>query len=185
MDLQVSLKKILKKGILSDELDFQRASMRDRKLRLLIKEFPDLAEDRKQLRALLKSYEDKHWNDKKVTDEKVQESEQAGQIAESERVFIENRKNIIKLKLQEAGLKQKDLGTILGHSSATYMSELINGINPFTLNDLVVIHSLLNIELENLVPTILPKQIQVRISNTISKMENPKLKSKAESLLFA
>lgn len=185
MNLQVSLKKILKKGTLTDELDFQRASMMDRKLRLLIKEFPDLAEDRKQLRALLKSYEDKNWSDKKVTDEKVQESEQAGQIAESERVFIENRKNIIKLKLQEAGLKQKDLGTILGHSSATYMSELINGINPFTLNDLVVIHSLLNIELENLVPTILPKQIQVRISNTISKMENPKLKSKVESLLFA
>lgn len=185
MDLQVSLKKILKKETLTSELEFERASVIGRKLQLLVKEFPELEEDRKQLRTLLKSYEDEHWIAQKITDEHVEESERAMQIAEDERVFLENRKSQIKLKLKEVGLKQKDLGSILGHTSATYMSELINGINPFTLNDLILIHSLLNIELENLIPTTLPLQVKDRVLKTISRMENPKLKSKAESLLFA
>lgn len=182
MDLQVSLKKILKKGILTSELEFERASVIDRKLRLLVKEFPELNEERKQLRALLNSYEDKHWVTAEITDRKVEESERAAQIAEDECVFLTNRKNLIKAKLKEFGLTQKDLGFILGHTSATYVSELINGINPFTLNDLIVIHSMLNIELECLIPTIIPKQVQVRISDTLLNMKNPKLISKAESL---
>jgi len=61
MDLQVNLKKILKKGAISTELDFQRALIIDRGMRLLVKEFPGLSADREQLRALLKAYEDKYW----------------------------------------------------------------------------------------------------------------------------
>lgn len=182
MDLQVSLKKILKKGNLTSELEFEQSSIIDRKLRLLVKEFPELNEERKQLRTLIKSYEDKHWLGREITEKQVEESDLAAQIAENERIFMENRKNQIKSKLKEVGLTQKDLGFILGHTSATYMSELINGINPFTLNDLVVIHSLLNIELKNLVPTMLPKQVQVKISNIIEKMKNLKLKLKADTL---
>lgn len=176
MDLQVGLKKLLKKGILSSELDFQRASIIDRQLRLLVKEFPELTQDRKQLRALLKAYEDTHWVEDEITDKKVQDSDLAVHFAEQERVFIEKRKNIIKLKLKEKRLTQKELGAILGHSSATYMSELINGVNPFTLNDLIVIHHLLNIELENLVPTILTRQVRNRVLQTITKLNNPQLK---------
>lgn len=182
MDLQVSLKRILKEGNLTSELEFERASVIDRKLRLLIKEYPELQEDRKQLRALLKSYEDKNWIAKETTDQQVEESELAIKIAEEELVFIENRTNRIKLRLKEVGLTQKDLGFILGHTSATYMSELINGINPFTLNDLIVIHSILNIELENLIQTRIPKQVQVRISSLLSKDKNLMLKSKVKSL---
>jgi hypothetical protein len=52
----------------------------------------------------------------------------------------------------------------------------MNGINPFTLNDLIVIHQLLNIELENLIPTILSQQVRSRLLGTISKLKNPKLK---------
>lgn len=61
MDLQVSLKKILKKGFISNELEFQRASIIDRQLRLLIKTHPGLAVERGLLRDILKSYEDDHW----------------------------------------------------------------------------------------------------------------------------
>jgi transcriptional regulator with XRE-family HTH domain len=176
MDLQVGLKKLLKKGVLSDELDFQRASVIDRRLRLLVKEFPELTEERKQLRTLLKAYEDKHWVEQEVTDKKVQESDLAVHFAEQERIFLEKRKNMIKSKLKEKGLTQKELGAILGHTSATYMSELMNGINPFTLTDLIVIHHLLNIELENLIPTILTKQVRNRVLETIAKLDNPHLK---------
>ena len=185
MDLQVSLKKLLKKGVLTSELDFQRASVIDRRMRLLVKEFPELAEDRKQLRALLEAYEEKHWVEQEITDKKIEESEAAENFAEQERVFVEKRKDAIRAKLKEIGLTQKELGAILGHASATYMSELINGINPFTLNDLVIIHKLLNIELENLIPTVLTRQVRNRLLGTIKKLDNPYLKqSKLKELVL-
>jgi antitoxin component HigA of HigAB toxin-antitoxin module len=176
MDLQVNLRKILKKGAISSELEFQRVSIIDRRIRLLVKDFPGLADERAQLRALLKAYEDKHWLNQEITDKKVEESDQAQHFAEQERVFLDRRKNAIRSKLKEFGITQKQLGDILGHTSATYMSELMNGINPFTLNDLIVIHQLLNIELENLIPTILSQQVRSRLLGTISKLKNPKLK---------
>ncbi|WP_157750465.1 helix-turn-helix domain-containing protein [Mucilaginibacter gotjawali] len=89
---------------------------------------------------------------------------------------MDKRKNAIKSKLKEVGITQKQLGDILGHTSATYMSELMNGINPFTLNDLIVIHQLLNIELESLIPTTLSQRVRSRVLGTISKLKNPKLK---------
>ncbi|BAU53056.1 hypothetical protein MgSA37_01223 [Mucilaginibacter gotjawali] len=70
MDLQVNLKKILKKGAISSEQEFQKASIIDRRMRLLVKEFPELSSDREQLRALLKAYEDKHWVGQEITDKK-------------------------------------------------------------------------------------------------------------------
>jgi antitoxin component HigA of HigAB toxin-antitoxin module len=185
MDLQVGLKKLLKNGVLTNELDFQRASIIDRQMRLLVKEFPELAENRKQLRALLKDYEDKHWVKQEITDKQVDESELAEQFAEQERLFLEKRKNGIKSRLKEIGLTQKELGAILGHTSATYMSELMNGVNPFTLNDLIVIHHLLNIELESLIPTILTRQVRSRVLKTVAKLNNPKLKLDTDQLVVA
>jgi antitoxin component HigA of HigAB toxin-antitoxin module len=176
MELQTGLKKILKQGALADELDFQRASVIDRELRLLIKEFPELAEDRKQLRAILKTYEDQHWTNREITDLEVEESDIAEQIAEREREFIAKRKQAIKTRLKTFNLSQKDLGVILGHTSATYMSELIGGVNPFTLNDLIVINRLLNISLALLIPTTLNRDLTSKIKQNISKLNNPMLK---------
>lgn len=175
MDLQVSLKKILKKGIIAGELEFQRALVIDRRLRLLIKEFPELEQDRNHLRALLKNYEDNNWLNEAVTNKKIEESDFAEVFAEEERVFTEKRKHLIKLKLNQLGLTQKELGIILGHTSATYMSELINGVNPFTLNDLVVIHHLLNIGVDKLVPVVLPRQARERVLETIKQLNKPGL----------
>jgi hypothetical protein len=99
---------------------------------------------------------------------------------------VETRRNTIKYKLKEIGINQKDLAAILGHTSATYMPELMNGINPFTLNDLIVIHHLLNIELEILIPTILTSQIRTRVLGTISKLNNPKLRlTEPDNLILA
>ena len=62
MKEQVDLKRILKAGKLSDELDLERALILDRKLRLLVKEDPELMESRKRLRSIIKDYEKANWS---------------------------------------------------------------------------------------------------------------------------
>lgn len=84
MDLQIKLNKILKKGFLDSELEFQRASIVDRQLRLLIQTDSGLADGRKQLRTILKAYEDQYWVNTEITDQQVAESDLAVQIAEQE-----------------------------------------------------------------------------------------------------
>lgn len=183
MELELSLKKILKKAALSSELEFQRASILDRRLRLLVKEHPELAYERKALRTLLKAYEDEHWAESEITNQQAEESEFAARIAEEENKFNLERKRIIRSKLKEKGLAQKDLGLILGHTSETYMSELMNGINPFTINDLILIHKLLNVRMAQLIPTTLNPQIISKVLKTLGKLNNPKLKLKMEDLV--
>ena len=185
MDLQVSLKKILKRGSLNSELEFQRASIIDRQLRLLVKKHPELSDDRKALRCILKEYEDQHWMNTEITDQKVDESDFSAQIAEQENNFNLHRKQVIRARLQEKCLTQKDLGLILGHTSETYMSELINGINPFTLNDLILIHKLLNIDLALLIPTTLNTQVIGRVVNAILRLNNPKFQVEKRDLVEA
>lgn len=185
MNLQVNLNKILRKGSLDSELEFQRASVIDRQLRLLIKDHPELTDARKQLRSILKAYEDKYWVNTEITDQQIVESELASQIAEQENSFNLSRKKIIRTKLKEIGITQKELGIILGHTSETYISELINGINPFTLNDLIIIHKVLHIGMELLIPTTLNTQIIIRVISAVSKLNNPKLKLEVEDLVEA
>jgi len=185
MELQGNLKKILKKGVIKNELDFQRAAFIDRQLRLLVKEFPALAEDRKQLRALLAAYEEKHWVKAAVTDQLVQESDRALAIAEEENDFLLKRKHAIKNRLKELGLTQKDLAVILNHTSASYVSELINGVNPFTLTDIIVMHKLLNIPMDELVPTTLTMQVINRVISAISGLNQSKLKCNVNDLVLA
>lgn len=185
MESQISLKKILKQGSITNELDFQRASIIDRELRLLVKEFPELAEDRKLLRVMLKAYEDQHWISQEIMGLQIEESDIAGQIAERERAFIAKRKQAIKTRLKALNISQKDLGVILGHTSATYMSELISGISPFTLNDLIIINRLLNINLSILIPTTLTGELRTRIKQNISKLNNPMLKLEMDELTEA
>lgn len=185
MDIQAGLKKILKKGLLSSELELERASTIDRRLRLLAKDHPEFAEQRNQLRDIILAYEDKHWVKADVTLQQVEESDLAELITERENKFTTHRKQLIKARLKEKKLTQKDLGTILGHTSETYISELINGINPFTLNDLIVIHKLLNISMEDLVPTTLNAQTVIKVKNAIAKLNNPKLQLNVENLVEA
>jgi hypothetical protein len=120
-----SYQKILQKGLISNELELEKALIIERKLRLLAKENPELAESRTQLRAIIKEYEKANWSvDSIISDKKIQESDVAEIIAEQERKFLANRKEKIKAKLTELGINQQDLGLILGHSKF-YISELI------------------------------------------------------------
>ncbi len=176
--------KIIRKGFIADELEFEKALILDRKLRLLSKDNAELKEVRKALRALIKDYEQKNWSSgAEISDEKIKESDIAEYIAEQERLFILKRKQIIKIKLQEFGINQQDLGLLLGHNK-TYMSELMNGLNPFTLKDLIVVHRLFKIKLEDLIPTIIPEKERGRIKMSIQKMNKPKLKLGKKDLEF-
>jgi len=186
MKTQFDVDSFLEKGKIESELDFERALIADRKLRVMVKENPKLKAVRKNLRDLIEAYENKTWTaDAEISEDKLKESDWAEQTAEKERVFIHNRKKLIKTKLKELDLSQQDFGIILGHSSKSYMSELMNGVSPFSLKDLVVISQLLKIELTDLVPTFLPQKERIKIKTSIKKLDNPKLSLSEDDFALA
>lgn len=183
MNTQFDISKLIKDGEIQNELDFERALIADRKLRVLSKENPKYKSLRKKLRDLIEVYENQHWSsESKITQEKIKENDNAGLFAEKERLFIQHRKELIKKKLKNLQLTQQDFGKILGHPNKSYISELMNGINPFSLQDLVVINRLLKIDLTDLVPTFLPESEKVKIREVIKRLDNPNLKLKEDDL---
>jgi transcriptional regulator with XRE-family HTH domain len=179
-----SYSKIIQKGAISNEFELEQALIIERKLRLMAKQNPEIAESRNQLRSIIKAYEDLIWNKNAlISDEKIKESDRAENSAEQEREFLAKRKKLIQSKLKEHELNQQDLGTLLGHSKS-YISELINGINPFTLKDLIIIHKLFNIKLENLIPTTIPEKESKRIQLSLVKINKPNLRMKKDELLL-
>ncbi len=177
MKTQNDILKLLKRGKLESELDLERALLADRKLRVLSKEDAKYIAIRKQLRELITEYENKHWSsDSKITDEQMAESDLAERLIEAERRFFHRRRDLIREKLKSINLTQQDLGEILGHSSKSYMSELMNGVSPFTLKDLVLINSLLKIDFTDLVPAFIPQSEKLKIQASIQKLENSKIR---------
>ena len=177
--------KIIRKGSISNELELEKALIIERKLRLLVSENPEYKEIRSQLRSIIKEYEKNNWSENSIISaEKIEESDSAEFIAETERQFLAKRKEIIKSKLTELGLNQQDLSLILNHSKS-YMSELINGINPFAIKDLIIIHKLFKIKLEELIPTTIPQKETGRIKTSILIINKPKLKLGKNDLVFA
>lgn len=177
MKTQFDIDELLELGKINNELDFERALVADRKLRLLSKDDPQYKSLRKKLRNLIEDYEIRNWSaTSRISEKKLRESDIAELIAEKERLFIKRRKELIKSKLKGLTLTQQDFGMILGHPNKSYISELMNGINPFSLKDLVIINRLLKIELTDLVPTFLAQSERVKIKSTIDKLDHPKLK---------
>ncbi len=186
MKTQFDIIELIELGEIKNELDFERALIADRKLRVLSKENPKFKTLRKKLRDLIEVYENKNWSpDSRISDKKLRESDIAELIAEKERQFIERRKELIKSKIKKVNLNQQDFGAILGHKSKSYISELMNGITPFSLRDLIIINRLLKIDLTDLVPTFLPQTERMKIRTSIEKLENPKLKLSKEDFALA
>jgi transcriptional regulator with XRE-family HTH domain len=186
MKTQFDISQLIESGKIQNELDFERALIADRKLRVLAKENPKFKATRKKLRDLIEQYENQNWNaDSKISGKKLRESDIAELIAEKERQFIQRRKELIRKKLKNLNLTQQDFGKILGHSSKSYISELMNGVSPFSLKDLIVINRLLKIDLTDLVPTFLPHSDRKKIRTTIEKLDNPKLKLSKNDLAIA
>ncbi len=168
---------------LENEYDLQKASLLERKLRLMIKENPELKPIREKLRNLIKCYEDKEWSEfERISDSKMEELNKAEEIVKSEQKFIERRKEVIRKKLKEFDMNQQDLGVILEHPKS-YMSELINGVSQFTLKDLVIIHRVLGIKLNILIPTYLQSATLEKVSESITKLNKPKLGLRKNELI--
>lgn len=185
MKTHFDIENIVEKGVITNELDYERALIADRKLRLLAKgnlHFKDL---RVKLRDIIEKYENSEWSDiDKIDDNKLAESEKFENIAELERLFIENRKLAIRKKIKELDLTQENLASILGHKSKTHMSELMNGIKPFTLKDLILINRLLKIDITLLIPVFLSKEDETKVKEAVIKLGKPNLRLTGNDLVL-
>lgn len=165
--------KILKDGMIRSELELERALVAERKLMMMEKEDTAFRTVRKKLRDIIEAYENRNWSaTAEISQQKINESDVAGVIAEMERAFIMRRKKLILGELIKHGLTQQDFGKILGHNNKSYISELMNGVAPFTLKDLVIIHRLLQIELKALVPVFIAEPERKRIYASIEGLGN-------------
>ncbi|QRR03559.1 helix-turn-helix transcriptional regulator [Dyadobacter sandarakinus] len=170
---------MVRKGALSSELDLHRASIAARFLRQQSQEYPDLVGLEEELGKLIRSYESKHWSDlETISQEQVAENESAEKQAAAEFRFFRRRRDTILKKMKKAGIRQSDLGFILAHSKS-YTSELLNGIRPFSTTDLIVIHQLLEIPLDQLFCTELSASTQEKVDLVKQNLSSADRKNKA------
>ena len=171
----INIKEVENISRLENEYDLQKASLLERKLRLMIDENPYLKSLRIKLRELIKDYEAKEWTDfENISESKFEESDKAEAIVNYENQFIQKRKERIRKKLKEFDMTQLDLGTLLSHPKS-YMSELINGVSQFTMKDLVIIHRIFGISLKTLIPTYLQSETREKVRASILKLNKPNL----------
>lgn len=71
MNIQFDIAQLIEKRVIENELDFERALIADRKLRVLAKEHPELKTIRKKLPDLIERYEREHWSsDSNISNDK-------------------------------------------------------------------------------------------------------------------
>lgn len=161
---------------LSNELEFEKANALQLKLRWMIKEDESLRPIREHLRFLVRNYENKHWsNIDSIAEEQIINNSKAELLVSAENKFIFERKEIIKSKLKAYGLLQSDLAKILGHRD-NYMSELINGVRPFSKDDIIIIHRLLKIKLDSLISPFVKEDVARHVRTTLQSLNKPKVK---------
>ena len=173
---KLAIHNIQKLDSLTSELEYERATSVYLKLRVLIKEDESYKPIRTHLRGLIKKYERDHWaNENSITDNQIKESDLAESLVQAENEFYHKRRELIKQKLKTFGLKQNDLAKILGHRKG-YMSELVNGLRPFSKEDTIVINRLLKIKLDDLIPTFIKQDKALHIKKTLDLLSNNKIK---------
>lgn len=179
---RLEIDNILKIDELNGELEFEKATAIFGKLRWMEEDDNSLIPIRQHLMTLIEKYENTQWNNEsEITDEQIKESDVAERIVSAENLFVQRRKELIKKKLKENNISQKDLGKILGHRP-NYMSELINGVRPFSRDDIVVIHRLFKIEFNDLIPPFLKKEITNHIKITLGELRGKKVRLKIQDL---
>ena len=179
---RLEIDNLLKIDELNNELEFEQATSIQGKLRWMVKEDSSLEPIRQHLLVLIEKYELKHWeNESEITEEKIKESDDAEKIINAENIFIQKRKELLKNKLKENELSQKDLAKLLGHRP-NYMSELMNGVRPFSRDDIVVIHRLFRIDFDDLIPPFLKKEVANHIKMTLGEMKNKRVRLKMNDL---
>ncbi len=173
---RLSINNVPKLEKLSNELEHEQATSLYLRLRKYEGKNTSYVEIRKHLRELIERFEQEYWSDSsKITDEQVKESDLAEVLVHAENEFNYKRKELIKNKLKESGINQTDLAKILGHRKG-YMSELINGLRPFSKEDIVIINRLLKIKLDYLIPTFIKQEKAVHIKRTLETISKSKIK---------
>jgi len=179
---RLNIDNILKLDKLNSELEFEQATAIFDKLRWMVKEDKSLEPIRQRLLELIEKYEAENWgNENEISNEQIRESDIAERVVNAEIYFIQKRKEKIKEKLKENGMNQKDLGKILGHRP-NYMSELINGVRPFSRDDIVIIHRLFDIDFNDLIPPFLKKEVTNHIKKALAELKNTKSRLKYKDL---
>lgn len=179
---RLNIDNILNVDELNSEFEFEQATSLQGRLRWMVKENPSLGKVRQHLINLIEKYETENWEEENsITDDQIKESDIAERLVNAESLFIQKRKELIKEKLRDNQITQKDLGKLLGHRP-NYMSELINGIRPFSKDDIVVIHRLFDIDFKDLIPPFLKKETTNRIKITLEKFGNMNMKLKIKDL---
>jgi hypothetical protein len=85
MKTYFEIEKIVEKGQISNELDYEGALIADRKLRLLAKESLHFKNLRVRLRDIIEKHKTSEWSDiDKIEDKKLIESEKSEYFAEHE-----------------------------------------------------------------------------------------------------
>ncbi len=171
-----SIQNIQKIASLKSELEYEKASSLFLQLRVLIKNDKTYEPIRNHLRDLIRKYEKNNWsNENAITNNQIKESDLAEALVEAENEFYKKRKELIKSKLKETGLNQNDLARILGHRKG-YMSELVNGLRPFSKDDLVIINRLFKIKFEDLIPAFINQEKASHIRKTLESISNNKIR---------
>lgn len=173
---RLAIHNIQKLDSLSNEVEYEKATSLYLKLRVLIKEDESYKPIRVHLRSLIKKYEQDNWiNENSITDNQIKDSDLAESLVQAENEFYYKRKKLIKEKLKTFELNQNELAKILGHRKG-YMSELINGLRPFSKDDIVVINRLLKIGLDDLIPTFIKQDKALHIKKTLNSLSHNKIK---------
>ncbi len=160
---------------LLNELELERASSLFLQLQMREKEIPEYSKIINHLKELIIDYEKKHWSDDdRITDEQIKESDLAELIVEAENEFYFNRKKMIRAHLKKQGLSQNNLAQILGHRKS-YMSELINGLRPFSKDDIIILNRLFKIKLEKLIPTFIKQEKALSINQVLVNLNKQDL----------
>lgn len=179
---RLEIDSILMVDQLNNELEFEQATSIQGKIRWMIKEDNSLKPIHEHLLSLIEKYEAENWNNEsEISDDQIQESDLAEKTVNAENMFIQKRKALIKEKLKENEISQKDLSNILGHRP-NYMSELINGIRPFSKDDILVIHRLFDIDFKDLIPPFLKNEVTNHIKTALRELKNKKIQSKINNL---
>ncbi len=179
---RLEIDNILKIDKLNSELEFERATSIQGKLRWMVKKDSSLEPVRQHLLVLIEKYENEQWGiESEITDEQVKESDIAERIVGAENIFIQKRKELIKGKLKDNDITQKDLAKLLGHRP-NYMSELINGVRPFSRDDIVIINRLFKIDFKDLIPPFLKKDVTNHIKTILGELKNKKVRLKIQDL---
>ncbi|MEX1193043.1 MAG: hypothetical protein WEA99_13830 [Brumimicrobium sp.] len=178
-----TLNNILKIVSINNEFELEQATAFYNKLRLLIKEDVSLKPLRQHLADLIEAYEDEHWSDEeKISDKQITESDQTMKMIAYQNAFVQKRKKLIMSALKKNDLIQNDLAKILGHRKS-YMSELMNGVRPFSQNDIVILNRILDLQFKDLIPPIIKEKDAIRIRMEIRKLNKSNLKLKRKRWL--